>query len=80
MEEAIMKYDYKNRKIEFDSEQERIDAERHHANFGPGNGIGHPDDCEYCAQRGWKTWPGTNFYEECDRWAAEHPDEVETKE
>lgn len=46
------------------------------AEFGPATGKSHPDDCPYCAARGWKTFPGTSFKEECDKWAAEHPDEV----
>ena len=71
-----MNYDYKNRKITFDSPAEEADRERHMAEFGPATGKSHPDDCPYCAARGWKTFPGTSFKEECDKWAAEHPDEV----
>ncbi len=71
-----MIYDYKYRKIEYDSPMEEADYNRHMAQFGPGTGKSHPDDCEYCKKRGWKTFPGTSFAEECDKWAAEHPDEV----
>ena len=44
--------------------------------FGPSTGRAHPDDCPYCAARGWKTFPGTSFEAECDKWAAEHPEEA----
>lgn len=71
-----MIYDYKNRKISFESPAEEADYNAHSAQFGPATGKSHPDDCPYCAARGWKTWHGTNFDEACDQWAEEHPDEV----
>lgn len=71
-----MIYDYKNRKISFESPAEEADFETHSAKFGQATGKSHPDDCPYCAARGWKTWPGTTFDEACDKWADEHPDEV----
>ncbi len=36
------------------------------AEFGRMTGKSHPDDCPYCAARGWKTFPGTNFKAECE--------------
>ena len=75
-----MIYDYKNRKINFESPAEQAEYEKHMAEFGPGTGKTHPDDCPYCAARGWKTFPGTSFEAECDKWAAEHPEEVEEAE
>lgn len=75
-----MIYDYKNRKISFESPAEQVEYEKHMAEFGPGTGKTHPDDCPYCAARGWKTFPGTSFEAECDKWAAEHPEEVEEAE
>lgn len=75
-----MIYDYKNRKISFESPAEQAEYEKHMAEFGPGTGKTHPDDCPYCAARGWKTFPGTSFEAECDKWAAEHPEEVEEAE
>lgn len=72
-----MIYDYKNREIKFESEEEEKKYNKHMKQFGPGTKNGtHPDDCEYCAAHGWKTFPGTTFEAECDKWAAEHPDEV----
>lgn len=71
-----MIYDYKNRKISFESPGEKADYDNHMAQFGPGVGIEHPDDCEYCARKGWKNFVGTTWDEECDKWAAEHPDEA----
>ena len=75
-----MIYDYKNMKISFESPAEQAEYEKHMAEFGPGTGKTHPDDCPYCAARGWKTFPGTSFEAECDKWAAEHPEEVEEAE
>lgn len=72
-----MIYDYKNREIHFENPAEEADYKAHMAEFGPATGKNHPDDCPYCAARGWKTFPGTTFEAECDKWAAEHPDEVE---
>ena len=46
------------------------------AQFGPATGKTHPDDCPYCKRHGWNTFPGTTFEAECDKWAAEHPEEV----
>ena len=71
-----MIYDYKNRKINFESPAEKKEYEKHMAEFGPGTGKTHPDDCPYCAACGWKTFPGTSFEAECDKWAAEHPEEA----
>ena len=71
-----MIYDYKNRKISFESPAEQAEYEKHMAKFGTGTGKTHPDDCPYCAARGWKTFPGTSFEAECDKWAAEHPVEA----
>lgn len=71
-----MIYDYAKRKINFESPAEQAEYEKHMAEFGPGTGKTHPDDCPYCAARGWKTFPGTSFEAECDKWAAEHPGEV----
>lgn len=68
-----MKYDFANREIYFDSADEKKDYENHMNSFGPLNGKSHPDDCPYCAERGWKTFPGTTFEEECDRWLEQHP-------
>ncbi len=75
-----MNYDYKNRKITFDSPEEERKYNKHMAKFGPGTGKSHPEDCEYCRRHGWKTFPGTTFTEECDKWAAEHPEEFPDKE
>lgn len=71
-----MIYDYAKRTISFESPAEEADYYAHSAEFGPATGKAHPDDCTYCAAKGWKTFPGTNFDAECDKWAAEHPDEV----
>lgn len=71
-----MIYDYKNRRINFESPAEKVEYEKHMAEFGPSTGKAHPDDCLYCAARGWKTFPGTSFEAECDKWAAEHPEEA----
>ena len=67
-----MIYDYKNRTITFESPAEEIDYKTHMAEYGPGTGKSHPDNCTYCAARGWKTFPGTTFEEECDKYAEEH--------
>ena len=53
-----MIYDYKNRRINFESPAEKAEYEKHMAEFGPGTGKTHPDDCPYCAARGWKTFRG----------------------
>lgn len=71
-----MIYDYKNREIHFENPKEETDYKAHMAEYGPGTGKTHPDDCPYCAVRGWKTFPGTTFEAECDKWAVEHPNEV----
>lgn len=63
-----MIYDYKNKTITFESPDEEIDYKRHMAKYGPGTGKSHPDDCPYCAARGWKTFPGTTFEEECEKY------------
>ena len=67
-----MIYDYKNRTITFESPAEEIDHETHMAEYGPGTGKSHPDDWAYSAARGSKTFPGTTFEEECDKYAEEH--------
>ena len=67
-----MIYDYKNKKITFESPDEEIDYKRHMAEYGPATGKSHPDDCPYCAARGWKTFHGTSFEEECEKYAEEH--------
>lgn len=72
-----MIYDYKNREIRFNDPAEEADYNEHMAEYGPATGKTHPDDCPYCASKGWKTFPGTTFDDECDKWAYEHPDEVE---
>lgn len=72
-----MIYDYKNRKISFETPAEELEYNAHMAEFGPETGKTHPDDCAYCATRGWKTFPGTSFDAECDAWAEAHLDEVE---
>ena len=71
--------DYKNRKITFESPAEEIEHKNHMAEYGPATGKSHPDDCQYCAERGWKTFPGTNFYAECDKYDAEHESEDTTE-
>lgn len=72
-----MIYDFKNRTITFESPEEEKKYNKHMAAYGPGTGKTHPDDCPYCKKHGWKTFPDTTFEAECDKWAAEHPDEVE---
>ena len=72
-----MIYDFKNRTITFDSPEEETKYNKHMAQFGPATGKTHPDDCPYCERHGWNTFPGTTFEAECDKWAAEHPEEVE---
>ncbi len=67
-----MIYDYKNKKINFESPDEEIDYKRHMAEYGPATGKSHPDDCPYCAARGWKTFPGASFEEECEKYAEEN--------
>ena len=67
-----MIYDYEKRTISFESPGEEVDYKEHMAEFGPGTGNTHPDDCAYCATRGWKTFPGTSFKEECEKYAKEH--------
>lgn len=61
-----MKYDVKKRTISFDSPQEQAEYVEHMAQFGPATGKSHPDDCPYCKERGWETFPGTTFDEICD--------------
>ena len=56
-----MIYDYKNREIHFENPKEETDYKAHMAEYGPGTGKTHPDDCPYCAARGWKTFPGTTL-------------------
>lgn len=71
-----MIYDYKHRKIEYESPMEKAEYEQHMSQFGPGMGKSHPDDCPRCKAKGWLTFPGTTFEKECDKWAAEHPKEA----
>lgn len=61
-----MKYDVKKRTISFDSPAEQAEYVEHMAQFGPATGKSHPDDCPYCKERGWETFPGTTFDEICD--------------
>ena len=61
-----MIYDFKNKKISFESPAEEVDYKNHMAEFGPATRKFHPDDCAYCAVRGWKTFPGTSFEEVCN--------------
>lgn len=75
-----MIYDYKNREVKFESPAEETDYNRHMAEFGPGVGKAHPDDCEYCAARGWKTFADKSWDEMCDEWAAAHPEAFEDEE
>lgn len=75
-----MIYDYKNRKVRFESPAEEKAYNRHMDDFGPGTGKSHPDDCEYCAKRGWKTFADKSWDEMCDEWAAAHPEEFEEEE
>ena len=42
-----MTYD-ENKVALFDSPKEKINYNTHHAQYGPGTGKVHPDDCEYC--------------------------------
>ncbi len=60
-----MIYDYEKEVITFESPAEEADYKAHMAEYGPGTGKVHPDDCAYCAARGWKTFSGTSFKEEC---------------
>lgn len=72
-----MIYDYKNAVIKGESLAEDIDHKKHMAEYGPATGKSHPDDCPYCVARGWKTFPGTSFTEECEKYREEHPEEFE---
>jgi hypothetical protein len=72
-----MIYDYKNRIRVCETPAEEMEYTKHMADFGPKTGKSHPDDCAYCAARGWKTFPGTSFEKECDRYEEEHPEEFE---
>ena len=62
-----MIYDYKHRKIEYESPMEKAEYEQHMSQFGPGMGKSHPDDCPRCKAKGWLTFPGTTFEKECDK-------------
>lgn len=46
-----MIYDYKHRKIEYESPMEKAEYEQHMSQFGPGMGKSHPDDCQDVRQR-----------------------------
>lgn len=70
-----MIYDYKNKEVTFENPAEEIEWRNHMAEFGPATGKSHPDNCPYCAARGWKTFAGTSFKEECAKYEEEHPDE-----
>lgn len=72
-----MIYDYKNAVIKAETPAEEIDRKKHMAEFGRTTGKSHPDDCPYCAARGWKTFPGTSFAEECKKYREAHPEEFE---
>ena len=76
-----MQYNYKDRTVNFESPAEEREYNKHMAEFGPGTGKAHPDNCPYCAARGWKTFAVKSCDEMCDEWAAGHPgafvDEVE---
>lgn len=71
-----MTYDYIKEEVRFDSPQEERDYNNHMAEFGPGvpGTPSHPDDCPYCAQRGWRTFPKgeETFHDWCVRMRAEH--------
>ena len=54
---------YEKKTYTFESPAERIEWKSHMKEFGPMTGKSHPDDCPYCAARGWKTFPGTSFKE-----------------
>lgn len=41
----------------FDDPEEEIRWNTHHSQFGPAVGKVHPDDCEYCKEQGWDTYP-----------------------
>ncbi|SEU08608.1 hypothetical protein SAMN05443270_3033 [Lacrimispora sphenoides] len=56
---------YEKEVIEFVSPAEEAEYKAHMAEYGPATGKSHPDDCPYCAARGWNTFPGTSFKEEC---------------
>lgn len=75
-----MIYDYKNRTVNFESDDERRDYYNHHAQFGPAFGTSHPGDCEYCKKRGWKTFADKSWQQMCDEWAAAHPEAFEDEE
>lgn len=64
-----MKIDYKNQVIEFDNPGEKAEYDKHMAEYGPGTNPPkvHPLDCEFCKKMGWPTWPGTDFYTECEK-------------
>lgn len=76
-----MIYNYKDRTVNFESPAEEREYNKHMTEFGPGTGKAHPDDCPYCAARGWNTFADKSWDEMCDEWAAAHPeafvDEVE---
>ena len=61
-----MIYDKEKKEIRFESQAEKKEFKAHMAEFGRMTGKSHPDDCPYCAARGWKTFPGTNFKAECE--------------
>lgn len=66
-----MIYDYDKVTITFESPVEEREYKAHMAEYGPATGKSHPDDCPYCAAKGWKTFPGTSFAEECEKRKAE---------
>lgn len=76
-----MIYDEKKRKVRFESPEEQEDYLNHMKEFGPVTKKSHPDDCPYCAMKGWKTFPGTTFEEVCDMIeAAEEAEDAEDAE
>lgn len=64
--------DYKNKIHAFEDPAEVIDYKKHMAEYGPATGKSHPDDCPYCKARGWETFTGTTFEEECEKYAEEN--------
>ncbi|MSS07023.1 hypothetical protein FYJ38_00010 [Clostridium sp. WB02_MRS01] len=64
--------DYKNKIHTFENPAEEIEHKNHMAEYGSSTGKSHPDDCPYCKARGWETFPGTSFEEECEKYAEEN--------
>lgn len=64
--------DYKNKIHTFENPAEEIEHKNHMAEYGPATGKSHPDDCPYCKARGWETFSGTSFEQECEKYAEEN--------